>query len=61
MKSRCLCGVIQDIGPSGRPAPHPPHKMLRRAIEMAGGAINISGYYPPSPEIWRWAKRNGVL
>jgi len=39
----------------------PPHKMLRRAIDMAGGAINLSGYYPVSLKIWRWAERNGVL
>jgi len=39
----------------------PPRRMLERAIRRAGGAINISGYYPATPELERWARSKGLI
>lgn len=39
----------------------PPQRMLEEAIRRAGGAINISGYYPASPALERWARRRGLI
>lgn len=38
--------------------PQPPEDLLEDALERAGGAINISGYYPVSPALERWARRH---
>lgn len=87
MRSVCICGALQEIGPGGQPLQHPPrlvisvwncqvrlmicngvnmqpaprqppHRMLERALWKAGGAINISGLYPLSPEVLRWAEKH---
>ena len=38
-------------------APQPPQRMLAAAVERAGGALNISGIYPPSPALYAWIAR----
>lgn len=41
------------------PAPkQPPPWMMEEALHQAGGAINLSGFYPPSPEILQWAEEH---
>lgn len=42
-------------------AQQPPREMLIRAVEAAGGAINISGIYPASPALERWARRRNLI
>jgi hypothetical protein len=38
-------------------APQPPATMLAAAVRRAGGALNISGIYPPSPALLAWIAR----
>jgi hypothetical protein len=37
--------------------PQPPQRMLASAVWRAGGALNISGIYPPSPALLAWIAR----
>ena len=37
--------------------PQPPERMLIAAVHRAGGALNISGFYPISPALARWIAR----
>ena len=37
--------------------PQPPQRMLAAAVWRAGGALNISGIYPPSPALYAWIAR----
>jgi hypothetical protein len=37
--------------------PQPPERMLIAAVHRAGGALNISGFYPVSPALARWIAR----
>jgi len=37
--------------------PQPPATMLAEAVWRAGGALNISGIYPPSPALYAWIAR----
>jgi hypothetical protein len=37
--------------------PQPPQHMLTAAVRRAGGALNISGIYPPSPALYAWIAR----
>jgi hypothetical protein len=34
--------------------PQPPFRMLAAAVKRAGGALNISGFYPLSDSLLRW-------
>jgi hypothetical protein len=34
--------------------PQPPFRMLVAAVKRAGGALNISGFYPLSESLHRW-------
>jgi hypothetical protein len=34
--------------------PQPPSRMLVAAVRRAGGALNISGFYPLSESLHRW-------
>jgi hypothetical protein len=38
-------------------APQPPATMLAAAVRRAGGMLNRSGIYPPSPSLMRWIAR----
>jgi len=38
-------------------APQPPERMLIAAVKRAGGMLNRSGIYPPSPSLMRWIAR----
>jgi hypothetical protein len=37
--------------------PQPPATMLAAAVRRAGGMLNRSGIYPPSPSLMRWIAR----
>jgi len=37
--------------------PQPPERMLIAAVHRAGGALNISGFYPISAALARWIAR----
>jgi hypothetical protein len=37
--------------------PQPPERMLLAAVRRAGGALNMSGFYPISPALARWIAR----
>jgi hypothetical protein len=37
--------------------PQPPERMLIAAVHRAGGALNMSGFYPISPALERWIAR----
>jgi hypothetical protein len=37
--------------------PQPPATMLAAAVRRAGGMLNRSGIYPPSPALLRWIAR----
>jgi hypothetical protein len=37
--------------------PQPPERMLTSAVRRAGGMLNRSGIYPPSPSLMRWIAR----
>jgi hypothetical protein len=37
--------------------PQPPERMLIAAVHRAGGALNMSGFYPVSPALVRWIAR----
>jgi hypothetical protein len=38
-------------------APQPPQRMLTAAVRRAGGMLNRSGIYPPSPALIAWIAR----
>jgi hypothetical protein len=38
-------------------APQPPQRMLTAAVRRAGGMLNRSGIYPPSPALLAWIAR----
>jgi transcriptional regulator with XRE-family HTH domain len=41
--------------------PQPPERVLVAAVRRAGGALNQSGIYPPSPSIVRWVARRAPV